>query len=108
MRYGSAKQKEQEKVTGLFCRQPFDLDLDFFIPDSIQKLAINFITDLNSILYCCYMTGRSKFIIPITRTSGNKRFATHSVQIVKNDNYQKKLQGMYLIIKKTRYTTICI
>ena len=107
MWYGSATQKEREKPTGLFCRQPFDLDLDFFIPDSIQKLATNFITDFNGILYCCYVTEKYKFIIPKTGTSGNKRFATRSVQIV-NNYYQKKLQGMYLITKKTRYTTICI
>ena len=81
--YGSATKKEREKLTGLFYRQSFDLDIEFFISDSIQKLATNFITDVNHILHCCYVKGRSKFITPQTRTNKFlKSFVPCSVQIL--------------------------
>ena len=81
--YGSATKKEREKLTGLFYRQSFDLDIEFFISDSIQKLATDFITDVNHILHCCYVKGRSKFIMPKTRTNRFlKSFVPRSVQIL--------------------------
>ena len=81
--YGSATKKEREILTGLFYRQSFDPYIKFFISDSIQKLAANFITDVNHILHCCYVKGRSKFITPQTRTNKFlKSFVPCIVQIL--------------------------
>ena len=85
----SHTKKEREKLTGLFHRQSFDLNIEFFISDSIQKLATtcNFITDVNHILHCCYVKGRSKFIMPKTRT--NRFLMTFVPRSVKNLNNVK-------------------
>ena len=62
--YGLATKIEQEQLTGLFKRQPFNLDIDFFVSDSIQQLTTNFIPDVNRILHWCYVKEGSKFIMP--------------------------------------------